>query len=1223
MKRIAITIISVILSVMIGISFAACENGKEDPPAKPVAVTGVTLSESSLSLAVNGEATLTATVEPANAADKSVTWTSSAPAKATVDNGGNVKGVAAGSATITVTTTDGGFTAQCQVTVTPAGSATVAVTGVRLNKEETSLSVGGEETLIATVEPTDATNKSVTWTSSASEKVTVDDSGKIEGVAEGSATITATTADGGFTAECEVTVTKPASEMDAEDWAAAFEATRSSTRHAYVYDYKENGEPNAKYEYSFDGINYKVYEGTHDYSGDSDGPSEYYSYTEVSENKRIQYTGAYLGEGDPETDTEGWMWMIYDTPDEYPSEEEAKADFTSYMWDNVFDSSFGGDLSEKFSEFTYDGESGLFHSETVTYNGSPAEIRVGISGGMISSLKIATTSNIDDSDVEVEHSYAFTYGEAVEIPQEVYDKVYGDLGDGAMTNEEFAAAIASLAADDANYTVEVDYGATIGKSTTKIDLAKSEISSVQTAAEPSAGSMAVYFVTKNNVTAMFMYTKDSWGSGQYMSPSAVKEWVGDCSYDGFGMIGDILSSATQMYPMMTFEANEGGGGTYSLVQPGVEDGESYKFIFDATNVLKSVELRNCEVYMGGGSPVKMELITVTFSDYGTTEVTYPDGVEGLTMPEAPNVTEEEWQGIFEYLSNPQNANYTVSINSEGTEVILYVNYNAGIVKIAVDGKEYYTVIDKQTNYGAVFEYADAAWSDAVKDMDGENFDNYIRGFDFREFLCGDRQNEYGNSLYNLSQLSYPGSYSSYTYAGGVFTSGDNSLKFEGGKLVQFKYGDNFTATFSAYGETEITVPADRPELPQKPDKTLEEWQNAFDALKGTGNYTITVTNTDGAEDEASGKSVVIKVADGISEVTLSDGEKHYYIAEDSDAGKFVWYREAEWDPNPDWINPEGFDSQTSGFDISWYSVYSNYFVSGTDILTRLSSGYQNFQKFSFKDGVYTLLDWDKTYEVTFSGGDPGVPQIKIKGEYMGRHNIVSTITFSAVRETSITVPENRPDMPRHMNGEEWEAAITASMDEKDKAYEIQFQSGSLMYDGNGKYDGGSLMYDGENKKAALMLDSEKWFFRVSGKAIDVFRYVDAVEPRWEQLEGAAVSSDDGIAELKQKIKDIASQEGVQIQFIEEILTRAYNGINEHENESRTLSEMFAAEGFCKWHGAKAANLYVRVGESYGANIVFEDGKISEFAGMNFSYVQPIEIYDFEGEITNGVGYLTD
>lgn len=1216
MKRIAITIISVILSVMIGISFAACENGKEDPPAKPVAVTGVTLSESSLSLAVNGEATLTATVEPANAADKSVTWTSSAPAKATVDNGGKVKGVAAGSATITVTTTDGGFTAQCQVTVTPAGSATVAVTGVRLNKEETSLSVGGEETLIATVEPTDATNKSVTWTSSASEKVTVDDSGKIEGVAEGSATITATTADGGFTAECEVTVTKPASEMDAEDWAAAFEATRSSTRHAYVYDYKENGEPNARYEYSFDGINYVM---CYSEYKEAEEPANIKMCMEVSENSVIQYIGAYLGEGDPETDTEGWMWMINDT-DKYPSEEEAKADFTSYMWDNVFGSSFGGDLGEKFSEFTYDGESGLFHSETVTYDGSPAEIWVGISGGMISSLKIATTSNIDDSDVEVEHSYAFTYGEAVEIPQEVYDKVYGDLGGGAMSNEEFAAAIASLAADDANYTVEVDYGAKIGKSTTKIDLAKSEISSVQTAAEPSAGSMAVYFVTKNNVTAMFMYTKDSWGSGQYMSPSAVKEWVGDCSYDGFGIIGGFLSSATQMYPMLTFEANEGGGGTYSLVQPGVEDSESYKFIFDADNMLKSVELRNC---MDGGSQTEMDLITVTFSDYGATEVTYPDGVEGLTMPEAPNVTEEEWQGIFEYLSNPQNANYTVSINSEGTEVILYVNYNAGIVKIAVDGKEYYTVIDKQTNYGAVFEYADAAWSGAMKDMSGENFDNYIRGFNFREFLCGDRQYEYGMYLDTLTKLGYPGSYSSYTYAGGVFTSGDNSLKFEGGKLVQHKFGDNFTATFSAYGETEITVPADRPELPQKPDKTLEEWQNAFDALKGTGNYTITVTNTDGAEDEASGKSVVIKVADGISEVTLSDGVKHYYIAEGSDAGKFVLYRDAEWDPNPDWINPEGFDSQTSGFDISWYSVYSNYFVSGTDLLTRLSSGYQNFQKFSFKDGVYTLLDWDKTYEVTFSGGDPDVPQIKIKGEYMSRHNIVSTITFSAVRETSITVPENRPDMPRHMNGEEWEAAITASMDEKDKAYEIQFQRDSLMYDGNGKYDGGSLMYDGENKKAALMLDSEKWFFRVSGKVIDVFRYVDAVEPRWEQLEGAAVSSDDGIAELKQKIKDIASQEGVQIQFIEEILTRAYNGTYEHESESRTLSEMFAAEGFCKWYGAKAANLYVRIGESYGANIVFEDGKISEFAGMNFSYVQPTEIYDFEGEITNGVGDLTD
>lgn len=1200
MKRIAITIISVILSVMIGITFAACENGKEDPPAKPVAVTGVTLSESSLSLAVNGEATLTATVEPANATDKSVTWTSSAPEKATVDDGGKVKGVAAGSATITVTTADGGFTAQCQVTVTPAGSATVAVTGVRLNKEETSLSVGGEETLIATVEPTDATNKSVTWTSSASEKVTVDDSGKIEGVAEGSATITATTADGGFTAQCEVTVTKPASEMDAEDWAAAFEATRSSTRHAYVYDYKENGEPNAKYEYSFDGINYVMCYSEYNYK-EAEEPANNKMCMEVSENSVIQYMGVYLGEGDPETDTEGWMWMINDT-DEYPSEEDAKAGFTSSdMLENVFGSSFGGDLSEKFSEFTYDGESGLFHSETVTYNGSPAEIRVGISGGMISSLKIATTSNIDDSDVEVEHSYAFTYGEAVEIPQEVYDKVYGDLGDGAMTNEEFAAAIASLAADDANYTVEVDYGAKIGKSTTKIDLAKSEISSVQTAAEPSAGSRAVYFVTKNNVTAMFMYTEDSWGSGQYMSPSAVKEWVGDCSYDGFGMIGGFLSSATQMYPMLTFEANEGGGGTYSLVQPGVEDGQSYKFIFDADNVLKSVELRNCEVYMGGDSSVKMELITVTFSDYGATEVTYPDGVEGLTMPEAPNVTEEEWQSIFEYLSNPQNANYTVSITSDGKEIILYVNYNAGIVKIAVDGKEYYTVIDKQTNFGAVFEYADAAWSDAVKDMDGENFDSYIRGFDFREFLCGDRQYEYGNSLYNLSQLSYQGnSYSNYEYAGGVFThcyGGDMSLKFEGGKLVQFKYGDNFTATFSAYGETEITVPADRPELPQKPDRTEDEYRSIFDNIEDRLNYTITITNVDGAADAASGKSVVIKVANGMMEVEFADGVKWYYITEDSSAAKFV-YNNSAWEPEPEWLPTTTFENLASGFNYEFNNNYT-YFVNNTFAIIQIS---QNYHECVFKDGTYTLVREGKTYGVTFTDGDPVLPQITIKGQVNDEpdgdttHEAVATITFSALGETSITVPENRPEMPRILTEEEWRAAITASLEAT--VYDIQY------YDGNNGY---RMIYDGEKNKGSITVNDETWYYRLADNQIEVFHRATSGS-QWEKSE--TISSVNGTAAFKEKFKAAVESHGFYL--IEGLLDKEY--AHQFKEGTKKPIDMYVwTEGPYGWFSPSSA--YMTLVGYDAQQISFRDGKVSTFMGHTIYYSSP-ELDGFDTQIEN-------
>jgi alpha-tubulin suppressor-like RCC1 family protein len=95
--------------------------------ATPVSVTGVTLNKHSTTLTVGGTDTLTATVAPANATNKTVTWKSDNMAVATVDNNGKVTAIAAGSATITVTTTDGGKTDTCAVTVA-AGTFTVTAT---------------------------------------------------------------------------------------------------------------------------------------------------------------------------------------------------------------------------------------------------------------------------------------------------------------------------------------------------------------------------------------------------------------------------------------------------------------------------------------------------------------------------------------------------------------------------------------------------------------------------------------------------------------------------------------------------------------------------------------------------------------------------------------------------------------------------------------------------------------------------------------------------------------------------------------------------------------------------------------------------------------------------------------------------------------------------------------------------------------------------------------
>ena len=168
-----------------------------------VSVTGVSVSPTALSLTVGDTSTLTATVSPGDATNKNVTWSSNNTSVATV-SGGTVTAVAAGSATITVTTEDGDKTATCSVTV---NNATVAVTGVSLNKQSTSIAVGGNETLTATVSPNNATNKTVSWSTSAPNIASVNSSGQVTGLAAGSATITATTADGGFTASCTVTVT--------------------------------------------------------------------------------------------------------------------------------------------------------------------------------------------------------------------------------------------------------------------------------------------------------------------------------------------------------------------------------------------------------------------------------------------------------------------------------------------------------------------------------------------------------------------------------------------------------------------------------------------------------------------------------------------------------------------------------------------------------------------------------------------------------------------------------------------------------------------------------------------------------------------------------------------------------------------------------------------------------------------------------------------------------
>ena len=246
--------------------------------------TGLDLSHSTRTIYLGQTVTMTATVLPSDASDKSVTWTSSNSDIVSVTQNGSVTANAMGEAEITATSNDGGFSKSCKVTVieplvpatsltlTPktmslnigesgslelqilpndcneilewkssdpsvatvnagdikalaAGTTTItvrgsntsasatvtvidpyAVTGVTLDRTTLSLEMGETATLVATVLPEDARDKTVTWSSGNTAVATVDQQGKITTVSPGTAQITVTTKDGSFSASCALTV---------------------------------------------------------------------------------------------------------------------------------------------------------------------------------------------------------------------------------------------------------------------------------------------------------------------------------------------------------------------------------------------------------------------------------------------------------------------------------------------------------------------------------------------------------------------------------------------------------------------------------------------------------------------------------------------------------------------------------------------------------------------------------------------------------------------------------------------------------------------------------------------------------------------------------------------------------------------------------------------------------------------------------------------------------
>ena len=165
--------------------------------------TSISLSDESVSLDPGQTHQLTATVLPENAYNKEVTFTSSDTTVVQVNNEGLITAVGGGSAEITVATTDGSVTAVCTVLVRQP------VNGVTLDVIYVELSVGDNITLTATVNPAAATERGVSFSSSDASIVSVTENGEITALKEGTATITVTSAEGGYTDECVVVVSAP------------------------------------------------------------------------------------------------------------------------------------------------------------------------------------------------------------------------------------------------------------------------------------------------------------------------------------------------------------------------------------------------------------------------------------------------------------------------------------------------------------------------------------------------------------------------------------------------------------------------------------------------------------------------------------------------------------------------------------------------------------------------------------------------------------------------------------------------------------------------------------------------------------------------------------------------------------------------------------------------------------------------------------------------------
>lgn len=164
-----------------------------------VPITGIRFSNSNETILVGSTQKLSVIVTPSNASNQSLSYTSSNSNVATVDSEGNVKGITVGEAYITVSAA--GYQAVANIKVIN----TISLNSISISKN-LQLKEQSSSTLNVTFNPSNATNKKVTWKSSNPNVATVDSSGNVKAIAPGTATITVISSDGGKVATCNVEV---------------------------------------------------------------------------------------------------------------------------------------------------------------------------------------------------------------------------------------------------------------------------------------------------------------------------------------------------------------------------------------------------------------------------------------------------------------------------------------------------------------------------------------------------------------------------------------------------------------------------------------------------------------------------------------------------------------------------------------------------------------------------------------------------------------------------------------------------------------------------------------------------------------------------------------------------------------------------------------------------------------------------------------------------------